>query len=401
MTKATKEKLFNKKNIRILLIASVCVLALCVTILPMVAFGYTKNKLGITPPESEQTMDPTNTTPQTPETPAIAWVTPNVEVFNYQAVEGSSDLYISGVKEGNDFESEYIILPHEIIGGSKIVGVADNAFAGNSQIKGLVIPNVYNFIGENSFKGCTKLETIILGNTIKETEESLAGRELMTVLNGAFDECVALKSLSIGVSVGNIGESFAGCNLLSEILIYSKEIYEGLFTKTTLGGALETCQKVFVYSDVYSGKNPYLSKYYTMGQTVIEGKSYNEYSLIKVLYEIKLHTNGGSILSETVKYEPNSSKALPEPELQHYDFCGWYLTNAFLEEEKVESIAEDMKGCFDLYAKWELKQYQIHYILSTDATNVENPTTFDVTSDDIVFKEPQRAGYLFDGWYYY
>ena len=148
----TKDKIFNNKNLRILLIVSICVLALFVAILPVVTFKYTKNKFKVTPPNTEEIIDDANNQTGTPEEQeVIVWTLADTDSFYYSSVEGSADVYISGIKDGVLFDSEYLILPHEFVGGGKIVGVDDEAFKSKLNIKGLVIPNVYSYIGKEAY----------------------------------------------------------------------------------------------------------------------------------------------------------------------------------------------------------------------------------------------------------
>ena len=66
-------------------------------------------------------------------------------------------------------------------------------------------------IGENIFKDCDKLETIVIPNTVTE------------IGNSAFEGCKSLKNINIPNEVTKIGDSaFCGCSVLEKIIIPNK-----------------------------------------------------------------------------------------------------------------------------------------------------------------------------------
>lgn len=86
-----------------------------------------------------------------------------------------------------------------------------------------------------------------------------------------------------------------------------------------------------------------------------------------------------------------------------YIFLGWFDNSYFLEDpityidpyEFFIYIGLDI----DIYAKWEIIQYDITYHLYDGYNDSTNPTSYTVLSGDINIYEPYKQGYHFLGWY--
>ena len=52
-----------------------------------------------------------------------------------------------------------------------------------------------------------------------------------------------------------------------------------------------------------------------------------------------------------------------------------------------------------LYAKWDIINYQIDYVLDNGANNVSNPISYTITTNTFTLNEPIKEGYTFLGWY--
>lgn len=76
-----------------------------------------------------------------------------------------------------------------------------------------------------------------------------------------------------------------------------------------------------------------------------------------------------------------------------YQFVGWYENGV-----KVEKIEKGNFGDRNLIAEWTLINYSITYENTKNANN-ENPTSYTIESDEIVFSDLSVEGYTFDGWY--
>jgi uncharacterized repeat protein (TIGR02543 family) len=89
-----------------------------------------------------------------------------------------------------------------------------------------------------------------------------------------------------------------------------------------------------------------------------------------------------------------------------YTFAGWY-DNSGLTGEAVTSIPTDAIGNKDLYAKWEVFEYQIQYVLCPDGSydceenasnDGRNPSQYN-TTQNVTLYDASRFGYDFAGWH--
>ena len=83
--------------------------------------------------------------------------------------------------------------------------IGDNAFANDTILTSVKLPNSVQAIGEYAFSGCTSLASVSLGSKVE------------AIGSGAFLNCSALISISIPESVNkDIGNAFGGCDNLQE-----------------------------------------------------------------------------------------------------------------------------------------------------------------------------------------
>ena len=117
------------------------------------------------------------------------------------------------------------------------------------------------------------------------------------------------------------------------------------------------------------------------------------------IYQIQYELEGGSNHPEnpTEYHVEMDDIVLKEPTREHYHFMGWYLEKTF--QNKVQIIKKGSVEAQIFYAKWEPNTYQITYILNGGVNSANNPTTYQITSENIVFQEPEREDFLFAGWY--
>lgn len=107
-----------------------------------------------------------------------------------------------------------------------------------------------------------------------------------------------------------------------------------------------------------------------------------------------LNYDGAENVFATHKYGYAFSK-ITDPERKGYVFEEWYLDSdgslAYNFEEKPSS---DVK----LYAKWKKIEYSIRYHLNGGVNAATNPEQYTV-EDEVVFTQPEKEGYTFEGWY--
>lgn len=82
-----------------------------------------------------------------------------------------------------------------------------------------------------------------------------------------------------------------------------------------------------------------------------------------------------------------------------YKIIGW-CTNANTTECSEYDFSTPLEANLVLYAEWNLEKYAITYVMNKGTNNVANPDSFTVESDTIIFAEPTRSGYAFEGWFY-
>ena len=103
----------------------------------------------------------------------------------------------------------------------------------------------------------------------------------------------------------------------------------------------------------------------------------------------------------TVDYvQEGETTTLPEtPKADGYKFVGWFTDSTFAEGSEFDSempIAENVVA----YAKWDIVEYEIVYIMGKGANNEANPVSYTVETPTIKLQPPTKKGYYFDGWYY-
>lgn len=78
-------------------------------------------------------------------------------------------------------------------------------------------------------------------------------------------------------------------------------------------------------------------------------------------------------------------------------FVCWYSDEEFTQP--VKRIKKGSTGDRILYARWTTEKYTITYNLDGGKKNTNNPSSYRVTTEDIVLEAPTKKGYVFKGWY--
>ena len=115
-------------------------------------------------------------------------------------------------------------------------------------------------------------------------------------------------------------------------------------------------------------------------------------------YTIKYNLNGGTNnKSNPAFYTITTAKiTLAKPTKKGYTFVGWYSDSKF--KNIITVVNKGSVGNKTLFAKWKLNTYKIEYVLYGGKSPSANPGTFSINSA-ITFKNPQRTGYIFKGWF--
>ena len=144
--------------------------------------------------------------------------------FSYyvSTVDGISTAIINGYT-GSD---EIVSIPEEI-GTYSVTAISDSAFAYNSTLTDVVIPDTVTKIGASAFRRCTNLKSITFGSNLESIgayafQES--GLESLTLPDSliscgsdAFGDCESLKSVYIPVKLSSATDIFSGDANLTEV----------------------------------------------------------------------------------------------------------------------------------------------------------------------------------------
>jgi uncharacterized repeat protein (TIGR02543 family) len=131
----------------------------------------------------------------------------------------------------------------------------------------------------------------------------------------------------------------------------------------------------------------------SIGDTTV----YASWDLIN--YEIQYILNGGDNHPENLSFYTIESEPVlfKQPEKTGAEFIGWYNNKEMTTE--ITGIPSGSTGDTMLYAKWELAIYDIDYILNGGNNSPENPLTFTIESDTIFLNNPDKPGFIFNGWF--
>ena len=108
------------------------------------------------------------------------------------------------VKAQDENISGEVVIPAEV-GGVPVKEIAENAFANNSNITSIVIPEGITKIGISAFRVCEGLTSVVIPNSVKVIDE------------GAFEYCENLRTLVIGEGVETIGDTAFSRPFISKV----------------------------------------------------------------------------------------------------------------------------------------------------------------------------------------
>lgn len=334
------------------------------------------------------------------------------------------------------------------------VSVAAGAFSGNSYISTIRIGSLLKNISENAFNNCQKINSFVVdssnptyddnnGSGILYSESTLVhypvGRTLTTftlpawvtkIGDYAFYACTNIETITIPttselVSIGNY--AFYGCSSLANFNLPENLNYVGGYAFTGCSSTFNYCTVVFntnggskvesvsvkkgetislpaapikkgySFSGWYSDSS--YSKSFTSSTTIKENM--NVYAKWTILtYSITYILNGGTNNTDNPKSYTveNESIKLKIPSRTGYTFEGWYK-DSYFTGDVVTEIEHGSTGGMTLYAKWDLTEYTIKYYLNGGTNAKENPDEYTIEANTITLVEPQKDGYIFDGWF--
>lgn len=117
-------------------------------------------------------------------------------------------------------------------------------------------------------------------------------------------------------------------------------------------------------------------------------------------YRIAYNLNGGTVATANKRYYTvEDGFTLNNPTRTGYTFKGW--TGTGLEEGftyQTVNIVKGSTGNRTYTAVWGEQVYTITYNYNGGSTDYANPTSYTISSNAITLYNPERTGYIFDGW---
>ncbi len=165
---------------------------------------------------------------------------------------------------GYDGKKTDLVIPEEI-NGRAVSAIDEGTLKDNDKITSLTLPTSVVSIGEGSFNGCDKLESVTFSGGVSVfTDVFCDCPRLKNVtfpygvseVNNSFRNCAALGSVKFSRSVRSLGDgSFSGCSSIEKIewstgLSYLGDVFDGckMLTKihipkgiVTIDGAFDDC----------------------------------------------------------------------------------------------------------------------------------------------------------------
>lgn len=124
----------------------------------------------------------------------------------------SVDRYGVATLTGYTGKETTLVLP-ENLGGYEMTIIGKSAFAGNTAIKKVVIPDCYTTIGARAFENCTRIASLSLGSGITTWGTDWS-------YGGAFAGCVNLFEIDFAPGITCIGQAaFKNCTLLDAVYL--------------------------------------------------------------------------------------------------------------------------------------------------------------------------------------
>ena len=118
------------------------------------------------------------------------------------------------------------------------------------------------------------------------------------------------------------------------------------------------------------------------------------------IYQIEYDLNGGEeVLANPTSYiKEDEDIILQMPTKKGYRFLGWTGTDIDVATKEV-TIVSGSTGNRKYTANWEIEEYTITYNLEGGIeSEVANPTSYTIETENIVLNEPSKEGYRFIGW---
>lgn len=228
------------------------------------------------------------------------------------------------------------------------LGAITGAFKNNKTIKTVVIPDTVKYIDDESFYGCTALESVTFGNGVEEIGDY------------AFENCTSLSKVYIPVSVKKIGAEAFGYTFGSELTLNKN------FSMT--------CAKDSA-AEKYAKENgiPYDTYQVKIDELAVSGIKDKEYTGKPVTQNIVIK-NGNVVLDEgtdyTVTYSANTKVGTVEVTITGTGSYFGEIKKSFdilPAKQQIQKLETRFKGFFiDWAQKGSATGYEIEYSTNAD-----------------------------------
>ena len=259
-------------------------------------------------------------------------------------------------------KEENVVIPAEVNGytvtgisgwsgkptSSHPLGAITGAFKNNKTIKTVVIPDTVKYIDDESFYGCTALESVTFGNGVEEIGDY------------AFENCTSLSKVYIPVSVKKIGAEAFGYTFGSELTLNKN------FSMTCAkdSAAEKYAKENGITYDTYQVK---------IDELAVSGIKDKEYTGKPVTQNIVIK-NGNVVLDEgtdyTVTYSANTKVGTVDVTMTGTGSYIGEIKSSFdilPAKQQIQKLETRFKGFFiDWAQKGSATGYEIEYSTNAD-----------------------------------
>lgn len=274
-----------------------------------------------------------------------------------------------------------------------VTSIGNFAFAGCTKLgsdsaEPFSIPTSLVTLGSSAFQDCPSLTKVVIPSGVTKIGDKafmndiglisvqMAGGFLTEIGVSAFESCTALTEVYIPNGVTRIGATaFKNCSALTKVVIPASVTYIGKDAFSGCGGNVQFMVVPGSYAEKW-----------------LEDNGFTSSKLLTITYVL----DGGNNAPENpAGYEAGETFLFAPATRKGYAFKGWYLDENFQTEIKG---VEGCTGNITIYAKWEIDQYTITYVLDGGENHKDNPTTYTIL-ERITLKDATKEGFTFKGWY--
>gem|GEM_PF-2703482 len=116
-----------------------------------------------------------------------------------------------------------------------------------------------------------------------------------------------------------------------------------------------------------------------------------------ISYGITYTLNGGTNGANPATYTIEDRIVFKDPTRTGYTFEGWFTDAGFAAGTDITEIPIGSTGVVTVFAKWEIINYNIMYVLNGGTNDASNPTTYTVAAA-LSLNDASKLGYNFTGW---